>query len=194
MFTQDSILLAGEPVQPTWVVDSGATNHITAFRELLRGTRKLEEPKVFGLADRTMSMKASEVGEVHVRLRSGRKITSRDAYYVPASRVSLLSLSSLLKHGWTVDMRDGGGTIKRGRERLTLRKDGLWWTTVRNSRATHTRPRNRQPREECPRGRTSATWPHRRREAVGSGERRDYARLLAGWCRACPISEQGRLT
>jgi hypothetical protein len=27
--------------------------------------------------------------------------------YVPASRVSLLSLSSLLKHGWTVDMCKG---------------------------------------------------------------------------------------
>jgi hypothetical protein len=53
MFTQDSILLVGEPVQPTWVVDSGATHHITACRELLRGTRKLREPKVFGLADRT---------------------------------------------------------------------------------------------------------------------------------------------
>ena len=75
-------------------------------------------------------MKASEVGEVHVRLGSGRRITLKDVYYVPASRVSLLSLSSLLKHGWTVDMRDGGGTIKRGKERLTLRKDGPLWTTV----------------------------------------------------------------
>ena len=130
MFTQDSILIAGEPVQPTWVVDSGATHHITACRELLRDTRKLEEPKMFGLADRTASMKASEVGEVHVRLGSGRRITLKDVYYVPASRVSLLSLSSLLKHGWTVDMRDGGGTIKRGKERLTLRKDGPLWTTV----------------------------------------------------------------
>jgi hypothetical protein len=53
MFTPNSILLADEPVQPTWVVDSGATHHITACRELLRGTRKLREPKVFGLADRT---------------------------------------------------------------------------------------------------------------------------------------------
>jgi hypothetical protein len=70
------------------------------------------------------------VGEVHVRLRSGRKITLKDVHYVPASRVSLLSLSSLLKHGWTVDMRDGGGTIKRGKERLALRKDGPLWTTV----------------------------------------------------------------
>jgi hypothetical protein len=130
MFTQDSILITREPVQPTWVVDSGATHRITACRELLRGTRKLEEPKVFGLGDRTASMKVSEVGEVHVRLGSGRRITLKDVYYVPASRVSLLSLSSLLKHGWTVDMRDHGGTIKRGKERLTLRKDGPLWTTV----------------------------------------------------------------
>jgi hypothetical protein len=58
MFTQDSILLVGEPVQPTWVVDSGATHHITACRELLRNARELEEPQVFGLADKTASKKA----------------------------------------------------------------------------------------------------------------------------------------
>jgi hypothetical protein len=63
MFTEDSTVLAGEPVQPTRVLDSGATHHITACRELLRDARTLEEPKVFGLADRTASMKASEVGK-----------------------------------------------------------------------------------------------------------------------------------
>jgi hypothetical protein len=130
LFTEDSILIAGEPVEPMWVVDSGATHHVTARRELLRDVRKLEVPKTFGLADKTASMKANEVGSMKIRLRSGRLVTLKEVYYVPASRVSLLSLSSLLKHGWTVDMRDGGGTIKRGTERLTLRKDGPLWTTV----------------------------------------------------------------
>jgi hypothetical protein len=81
MFTQDSILLAGEPVQATWLLDSGATHHITACWELLRGTRKLEEPKVFGLADRTASMKASEVGEVHVRLPAQAWLDHRHAQW-----------------------------------------------------------------------------------------------------------------
>jgi hypothetical protein len=130
LFTLDSILVAGKPVEPMWVVDSGATHHVTARRELLRDVCKLEVPKTFGLADKTASMKANEVGSMKIRLRSGRLVTLKEVYYVPASRVSLLSLSSLLKHGWTVDMRDGGGTIKRGTERLTLQKDGPLWTTV----------------------------------------------------------------
>jgi hypothetical protein len=131
MFTEDSILPASELVEPTWVVDSRATQHITACRELLRDARKLEEPKLFVLEGKKASMKASEVGEVRVRLRSGRQITLKKAYYVPASRVSLLSLSSLLKHSWTVDMRDGGVvTIQLGKERLALRDDGPLWTTV----------------------------------------------------------------
>jgi hypothetical protein len=57
----------------------------------------------------------------------------------------------LLKHGWIIDMRNGGGTIKRGRERLTLRKDGPLWTTVIGT--VETRCRDRQPRKERPRGR-----------------------------------------
>jgi hypothetical protein len=106
MFTEDSTLLVGEPVQPTWVVDSGATHHLTAPRELLRHVRKLEEPKVFGLADRTASMNANEVGEVHVPLRSARQVTLKKMYHIPDSRVNVLSLSRLLKHHWTVEMRD----------------------------------------------------------------------------------------
>jgi hypothetical protein len=39
LFTEDSILVAGEPVGPMWVVDSGATHHVTARRELLRDVR-----------------------------------------------------------------------------------------------------------------------------------------------------------
>jgi hypothetical protein len=95
-----------------------------ARHELLRDALKLEEPKVFGLADKTASMKASEVGEIHVQFRSGRRMTLKDVYYVSASRNSLLSLSSLLKYGWKVDRRDGGGKITRCKERLTLRQEG----------------------------------------------------------------------
>jgi hypothetical protein len=64
-----------------------------------------------------------------VRLRSGQSVTLKEVYYVPASRVSLLSLSSLLKHGWKVDMRDGGERSSVARHDLTLRKDGPLWTT-----------------------------------------------------------------
>jgi hypothetical protein len=101
LFTEDSNLMAGEPVEPIWVVDSGAKHHGTDRRELLRDVRKLKVPKTFGLADKAASMKANDVGSMKTRLRPGRLVTLKEVPYVPASRVSLLSLSSLLEHGWT---------------------------------------------------------------------------------------------
>jgi hypothetical protein len=52
-----------------WVVDSGATHHLTALREVLRHVHKLEVPKTCGLAYKTASMKAKEVGSIEIRLR-----------------------------------------------------------------------------------------------------------------------------
>jgi hypothetical protein len=49
LFTEDSILIAGEPVEPMWVVDSGATHRVTARRELPRNVRKHEVPKHLAL-------------------------------------------------------------------------------------------------------------------------------------------------
>jgi hypothetical protein len=111
-------------------------------------------------------MKASEVGEVHVRFRSGRHVTLKDVYYVPASRVCLLSLSSLLKHCWTVDMSDGGGTIKRRKERLTLRKDRPLWTTVLGTFKPLVLADGVTGESRTARGRTSATWSYRKGEAA----------------------------
>jgi hypothetical protein len=126
MFTEDSTLLVGEPVQPTWVVDSGATHHLTAPRELLRHVRKLEEPKVFGLADRTASMNANEVGEVHVPLRSARQVTLKRCTTSPIQESTCYPsqvYSSTTGPSKCV-------TIRRDKERLTLRKDGQLWMAV----------------------------------------------------------------
>jgi hypothetical protein len=51
-------------------------------------------------------------------------------YYVLLQQSAFYSYLSLLKHGCAVDMRDGGRTIERGKEQLTLRDDGPMWTIV----------------------------------------------------------------
>jgi hypothetical protein len=126
----DRMKISGEPIEPTWVVDSGATHHLTPHRELLHRIRSLETPQVFGLADKTTTMKAIEVGEVELRLPSGQRMVLKDVYHVPTSRISLISLSRLLKWGWVADMKDIGGALKRKGERLTLEKKGSLWTVV----------------------------------------------------------------
>jgi hypothetical protein len=96
-FADDCVMdISGEPIKPVWVVDSGATHHLTPHRGLLRQVRPLAEPQIFGLADKKTTMTASEVGEVELELPSSQKMILKDVYLVPDSRISLISLSRML--------------------------------------------------------------------------------------------------
>jgi hypothetical protein len=75
-------------------------------------------------------MKSHVVGRVDTLLPTGRMITFDDVYYAPTSRVSLLSASSLTSQGWNVNVRKGGGCIRRGRDRLTLKQEACLWTAM----------------------------------------------------------------
>jgi hypothetical protein len=71
-------MLMGEHVDQVWVVDAAARHLVTPSRGLLHDVRKLEKPKTFGLADKKTLMKANELGNIEVRLISGRKADLRD--------------------------------------------------------------------------------------------------------------------
>ena len=89
-FADDCVMdISGEPIKPVWVVDSGATHHLTPHRGLLRQVRPLAEPQIFGLADKKTTMTASEVGEVELELPSSQKMILKDVYLVPDSRSAL---------------------------------------------------------------------------------------------------------
>ena len=130
-FADDCVMdISGEPIKPVWVVDSGATHHLTPHRGLLRQVRPLAEPQIFGLADKKTTMTASEVGEVELELPSSQKMILKDVYLVPDSRISLISLSRMLRAGWRADMTGSGGQLKRAKETLTLDKRGSLWTVI----------------------------------------------------------------
>ena len=77
-----------ESSSPTWIIDSGATHHITPDRSLLSRSTILADPLTFGLADHQSSMEAIEVGDVDLKLSSVRRMILKDVYYVPTSRVT----------------------------------------------------------------------------------------------------------
>jgi len=54
----------------------------------------------------------------------------KDVYLVPDSRISLISLSRMLRAGWRADMTGSGGQLKRAKETLTLEKPGSLWTVL----------------------------------------------------------------
>jgi hypothetical protein len=51
-----SNIISGEPIEPLWVVDSGATHHLTPHKSILLNVRSLTRPQRFGLADKSTVM------------------------------------------------------------------------------------------------------------------------------------------
>ena len=126
--------ISGEPFQPLWVVDSGATHHLTPHRSILEDLRTLNKPLRFGLADKSMTMVSKEVGIVKVSTGGGRTLKLMDVHHVPSSRVSLLSLTVMVRNGWKAEFGDKGGVLWKGNERLTMyRKGSLWSVHLGNS-------------------------------------------------------------
>ena len=112
----------------SWVVDSGATNHITPDKSLLSDIRELDSPKVYGLAGRSTTMKAKHVGDVILVMDSGKTLILKEVFYVPESRGNLLSLSRLVSWGWQLSMTGTGGVISKLGQSLTLVKKGSLWS------------------------------------------------------------------
>ena len=108
-----------------WVLDSGATHHITPNPALLINLRDLPVEKVFGLAGRHATMTAKQQGDAVFKLPNGGKLVLKDVFLVPDSRVSLLSLSCLTGRGWDADFRRGK-VVCRGLELDLLKKGALW--------------------------------------------------------------------
>ena len=52
-----------------------------------------------------------------------------EVYHTPKSRVSLLSASKVMKGGWKISMDDGRVEMVKGKERLTMQKQGSLWST-----------------------------------------------------------------
>ena len=119
-----------------WIVDSGATHHMTPLREALTNIKILDNPLAFSTAG-TTQLVAKEKGEMNVKMDSGRTLTITDIHYVPSSRVNLLSANKMVLHGWKVSMTPKGGQITRGSESFNMqRQGGLWVTSLSGAKAT----------------------------------------------------------
>jgi hypothetical protein len=95
----------------TFILDSGATEHICGDRTVMTNIRKLSEPREF----KTVSgfIKAHEVGEVKVKGNAAGDVTFKDVMYLPGA-ANLLSYGVLLNRQWRVQPTETGGHISVG--------------------------------------------------------------------------------
>jgi hypothetical protein len=93
-------------VEDTWLIDSGASNHMTSQRDILSCLTEKNFPQKFTLGD-DYQYPIKGVGESNYKLDSGTPIKMKDVLYVPGLKKKLLSISALDKKGFRVVFIDG---------------------------------------------------------------------------------------
>jgi hypothetical protein len=94
------------PSEDTWLIDSGASKHMTCQRNILSSLTEKNFPQKVTLAD-DYQYPIKGVGESNYKLDSGTPMKMKDVLYVPGLTKNLLSISALDKKGFGVAFIDG---------------------------------------------------------------------------------------
>ena len=90
----------------TWLVDSGASKHMTGYKNYLSTLIERESHQKVKLGD-DYKYPIKGVGEASYKLESGKLLKMKDVLYVPSLKKNLLSISGLEKKGFRVAFVDG---------------------------------------------------------------------------------------
>jgi transposase InsO family protein len=94
------------PKEDTWLIDSGASKHMTGQRNILSCISEKKFSQKVTLGD-DYQYPIKGVGESNHKLNSGNSLKMKDVLYVPGLKKNLLSISALEKKGFRVAFIDG---------------------------------------------------------------------------------------
>jgi hypothetical protein len=94
------------PSEDTWLIDSGASKHMTSQRDIHSFLTEKKFPQKVTLGD-DYQYPIKGVGESNYKLDSGTPMKMKDVLYVPSLTKDLLSISSLEKKGFKAAFIDG---------------------------------------------------------------------------------------
>ena len=86
-----------------WCIDSGATDHVCNTLQGFKQTRLLSEGEVYLHLGSDAKVAAEAVGDFHLSFRNGRTLILKDCLYAPFIRRNLISVSSLVSSGYSVN-------------------------------------------------------------------------------------------
>jgi len=118
--TQSSESLLNSDRNSNWIIDSGASHHLTADQRLFLALQPLKE-EITVTVGNGQSIKAVGTGKVHFELPFGPRF-SIDALYVPGISRLLLSVSQL---NCTVPLIFQNGHCYSGGRRIGILRNGL---------------------------------------------------------------------
>ena len=101
-----------EDTSSTWIVDSGATNHVCSSLQLLSSWRELKDGDLTLKVGNGESVTAKAVGEA--RLTFGNKfLVLESVYFIPCFSRNLISVSELCKHSFSISFNNNSIIISR---------------------------------------------------------------------------------
>jgi hypothetical protein len=139
-----SRVLVARPMECPFILDSGASNHISPERSDFKTLRPIAPHPIQGFNGSSTS--AIGIGDIDLCIASGHKLMLRDVLYVPTCSTRLVSVSALTRNGynlatfgaddcWVSDKFNK--VIVRG----TLSKsNGLYTLNCSSARVTHAKP------------------------------------------------------
>jgi hypothetical protein len=89
----------------TWLVDSGASKHMTGYKEILSDFETKYFAEQVELGDEKC-YKIEGVGSISFRLESGARLHVDEVLYVPGLKKNLLSVATLEDKGYWVIFKD----------------------------------------------------------------------------------------
>jgi hypothetical protein len=90
----------------TWLVDSGASKHMTGYKDSLSDLVHKDSPHKVKLSD-NYQYPIKGVGETSYKVDSEKPLKIKDVLYVPGLKKNLLSISTLEEKGFRVVFIDG---------------------------------------------------------------------------------------
>ena len=94
------------PGEDTWVIDSGASKHMTGQKKTLSNLEKKHSPQKVSLGD-DYQYPIKGIGEESYKLGSRNPLKIKEVLYVAGLKKNLLSISALDKKGFRVAFING---------------------------------------------------------------------------------------
>ncbi|MBE2321140.1 DDE-type integrase/transposase/recombinase, partial [Solirubrobacter sp. CPCC 204708] len=86
----------------TWCVDTGATNHVCNSLQGFQETRQLSDGEIYLHMGNATRVAAVAVGNIYLNFGRDRFLILKDCLYVPSIRRNLISVSCLVKDGYSI--------------------------------------------------------------------------------------------
>ena len=107
----------GQEINASWIVDSGATRHITNNKSLITNIQYLEQPVELTVAN-NQTIKLSEIGEAY--LSGNNNIKLENVTYAPTFKSNLISVSKIVDSGSEVTFKQNEAIIKQARTGMVI--------------------------------------------------------------------------